>query len=73
MFICSELIEETGRPIGLIFGMWGYFCPGLDKFEFGKKIHTFNGVRTYCHIFESVKNHKNAHISHPIRDRNAKT
>ena len=22
MFICSELIEETGRPPGLIFGMW---------------------------------------------------
>ena len=23
MFICTELIEETGRPLGLIFGMWG--------------------------------------------------
>ena len=22
MFVCSELIEETGRPPGLIFGMW---------------------------------------------------
>ena len=33
MFICSELIEETGRPPGLIFGMWGYFWPGSDKFE----------------------------------------
>ena len=22
MFICSELIEETGRPPELIFGMW---------------------------------------------------
>ena len=31
--ICSELIEETGRPPGLIFGMWGYFLPGSDKFE----------------------------------------
>ena len=29
MFICSELIEETGSPPGLIFGMWGYFC--LDR------------------------------------------
>ena len=36
MFICTELIEETGRPPGLIFGMWGYFRPGSDKFEFGK-------------------------------------
>ena len=26
MFICTELIEETGRPPGLIFGMRGYFC-----------------------------------------------
>ena len=25
MFICTELIEETGRLPGLIFGMWGYF------------------------------------------------
>ena len=36
MFIFSELIEETGRPPGLIFGMWGYFWPGSDKFEFWK-------------------------------------
>ena len=26
MSVCSELIEETGRPPGLIFAMWGYFC-----------------------------------------------
>ena len=26
MFICTELIEETGRPPGLIFGMWEYLC-----------------------------------------------
>ena len=40
MFICTELIEETGRPPGVIFGMWGYFWPGSDKFEFWKKFHT---------------------------------
>ena len=40
MFICTELIEQTGRPPGLIlgcgdiFGMWGYFWAGSDKFEF---------------------------------------
>ena len=60
MFICSELIEETGRPSGLIFESW-------------KEIHTFDGVITYCHIFEGVKNHINADISHPIRDRIMKT
>ena len=32
MFICAELIEETGRQAGLIFGMRGYFWPGSDKF-----------------------------------------
>ena len=73
MFICSELIEETGRPPGLIFGMWGYFWPGSDKFESWKFFHTFDKVMTYCHIFECVKNHINAYISHPIRDRNMKT
>ena len=46
MFICSELIEETGRPPGLIFGMWGYFWPGSDKFESWKIFHTFDGVMT---------------------------
>ena len=44
MFICSELIEETGRPPGLIFCMWGYFWPGSDKFEFWKNFHAFDGV-----------------------------
>ena len=73
MFICSELIEETGRPAGLIFGMWGYFWPGSDKFESWKNFHTFDGVITYYHIFEGVKNDINADISHPIRDRIMKT
>ena len=73
MFICSELIEETGTPLGLMFGMWGYFWPGSDKFVSWKKPHTFEGVMTYFHIFESVKNHTNADISHPIRNRSAKT
>ena len=46
MFICSELIEETGRPSGLIFCMWGYFWPDSDMFEFWKIFHTFDGVMT---------------------------
>ena len=73
MSVSSEFIEETGRPPGLIFGMWGYFWPGSDKFEFLQKIQTFERIMTYCHIFESVKNHINAYISHPIRDRIMKT
>ena len=73
MFICTELIEETGRPPGLIFGMWEYFWPGSDKFESWKFFHTFDGVMTNCHIFESAKVLINAYISHPIRDRNVKT
>ena len=31
MFVCSELIEETGRPPGLIFGMWEYFWRWFGK------------------------------------------
>ena len=73
MFICTELIEETGRPPGLIFDMWGYFWPGSDKFESWQFLHTFDGVMTYCHIFDSVKNHINARISRPIRDKIVKT
>ena len=46
MFICTELIEETGRPPGLIFGMWEYFWPGSDKFESWKNFHTFDKVMT---------------------------
>ena len=37
MFICTELIEETGRPPGLIFAMWGYFWPGRASSNLGKK------------------------------------
>ena len=73
MYICTELIEEAGTPPGLILGMWGYFWPGSDKFESWKRIHTFDAVMTFCHIFEGVKNHINADISHPKRDRSAKT
>ena len=67
------MIEETGRPTGLIFAIWGYLKPGSEKFEFCHFFHIFDGVMTYTHIFESVKNHINADISHPIRDRHAKT
>ena len=51
MFVCSELIEKTGRPPGLIFGKWGYFWPASDMFEFWKKVHTFDGVMTYLSHF----------------------
>ena len=46
MFIFTELIEETGRRPGLIFGMLRHFVPGSDMFEFWKKFHTFDGVMT---------------------------
>ena len=39
MFICTELIEETGRPPGLIFGL------ARTSSSLGK-IHTFDGVMT---------------------------
>ena len=64
MFICTELIEETGRPPGLIFGMWGYFWTGSDKFEFWNFFHTFDGVNTHCHILsQNLKKNLNSKIS----------
>ena len=51
MSVCSELIEETGRPPELIFGMSGYFWPGSENFESWKKFHTFDKVMTYLSSF----------------------
>ena len=45
MFICTELIEITGRPPGLIWHV-GNFCPGSDKFKFWKKFQTFDEAMT---------------------------
>ena len=45
MFICTELIEETGRPPADFWHV-GYFWPGSDKFEYWKYFHTFDGVMT---------------------------
>ena len=73
MFICSELIEETGRPPGMIFGMCGYFWPGRTSSSIGKIFTHLTELWRNCHIFYSVKNYINAYISHPIRDRTMKT
>ena len=51
----------------------GIFWPGSDKFESWKNFHTFTKLWHNCHIFECVRNHINADISHPITDRNVKT
>ena len=37
MFICTELIEKTRRPPGLIFGMWGYFGLARTSSNLGKR------------------------------------
>ena len=71
MFICTELIEETGRPQELIFGMWGYFCLAGTSWSFGNFLT--NLTKCNCHIFVSVKNHINAYNSQTIRDINMKT
>ena len=73
MFICTELIEETGRPPGMIFGMWGYFWPGSDSSSLGTKFTHLTELGRICRISESVKNHINAYNSHLIIDRNVKT
>ena len=46
MFVCSEFIEETGKPPRLIFGILGYFWPGSDKFDSWNFFRTFDGVMT---------------------------
>ena len=62
MSVCSELIEETGRPPGLIFGMCGYFWPGSESSSLRKKFTHLTELRRNCHIFEGVKNQINAEI-----------
>ena len=42
--VCPELIEETGRPTGVIWAHMVFRCIS-DKFESGKKIHTLTDLR----------------------------
>ena len=72
MFKYVESIEETGRHPGLIFGIWRYFWSGTDKFQSWMFFTHLKKLIRICHIFESVKTHIVAYISHPIRDRNLK-
>ena len=37
MFVCSELIGETGRPPELIFGLWDIFGLARTSSSLGKK------------------------------------
>ena len=39
MFTCTELIEETGRAPGLIFGMWRIFLAWLGHVRVFEKIY----------------------------------
>ena len=72
MFICIKLIEETGRHPELIFACRNIL--GLARTS--SSLRNFFAYLTKlwgnCHIFGSVKNHINANISHPIRDRTVK-
>ena len=46
MFICTELIEETGRPPGLIFGHVGIFWAWLGQVRVLEIFYTFDEVMT---------------------------
>ena len=46
MFICSELIEETGRPPRMLFGMWGIFFAWFGQVRVLENFHTFDKVMT---------------------------
>ena len=50
MFKCIELIEETGRPPGLIYGMY-LFLAWLGQVRVYKNVHTFDGVMTLLSYF----------------------
>ena len=41
MFICKEMIEETGRPPGLIFGSVGIILTWLVLFRVLENLHVF--------------------------------
>ena len=58
MFICTELIEETIRLPGPIFGMWGSFGLARISSSLGKILTHLTKLGRNCHIFESVKSHK---------------
>ena len=45
MFICTELIEETGRPPGLILACRDIFGLARTSSRFGN-FHTFDEVMT---------------------------
>ena len=54
MFVGTELIEETGRPPGLIFWHVGVFFVWIRQVRILEKIYTFDEVRKFTEI----------HISH---------
>ena len=58
MFICTELIEETERPPGLIFSIKDIFGQAR-KSSRQENVHTFDGVNTYLsHLSKCEKSHK---------------
>ena len=46
MFICTELIDETGTAPGHSLGLWDIFWPCSEKFESWENIRTFDRVMT---------------------------
>ena len=50
----------------------GILLAWFGKVRVLEKSSSFDEVMTYCPIFESVKIHINAYISHPIRDKTRK-
>ena len=64
MFVCTELIEETGRLSGLIFGMCEYFWPCSDMFEFG---NFFAHLMEWRHFSKCDKSYKCLYLTSPKR------
>ena len=80
MCICVYICRYVQNWLKKLEDPQGWFLACGDIFGLARTSSSLGKIFTHltelwrnCHIFEGVKNHINAYISHPIRDRNMKT
>ena len=76
VYIClyvQNWLKKLEDPQGWFLACGDIFGLARTSSSLGKNFTHLTELWRNCHIFESVKNHINAYISHPIRDRNVKT
>ena len=72
MFVCPELIEETGRFRKLIFGISGQNFPPSNKLRFPVEIFTPRQVMKSFPVFGKCENHIKPYNSYANRAKNLK-